>query len=214
MIFKAYHDGNDAVELSISKLRALRPISKSKTLITYFNGRKNAFAFIDMQMSKMVEDIRKVAGDMKSYGEVSFKDVLKSYDYHHRIRLEREECGTTCQNLCPLCGNITQKYHTNVCSCVIEKPYLGKKLEKKNCLSLTKQAVILTSKSSDQECGIKYDRFGENHSERVVSNITWNEEREQAVGVVKVKGFDMPVYTDQILSSKSLENQRYHWWRI
>lgn len=203
---------NTCQNLTISQLRSLKPIGDDKTLITFYNGRKNAEAIADENIHELVANIRCLAGDTESYGRVLFKDYDKTYYFHHRISIIRESDNTAHKILCPLCANINQVYHTQRCRCKVHTPFCGKLVKKDGNIKLTKQPITI-EKQDDERLDIKFDRFGENKSERTVSEIHWDCELNSLVGKIKLSNCELTVYTDQVLEKDSLEEKRYNWWR-
>lgn len=213
MIITVTLPDNTCQNLTISQLRSLKPIGDDKTLIVFYNGRKNVKAIADENIHELVANIRCLAGDTESYGRVLFKDYDNTHYFYHRISIMRGSDSTAHKILCPLCANINQVYHTQKCSCKVYTPFCGKLVNKDGKIKLTKQSITF-EKQANERLNIKCDRFGVSNFVRTVSEIHWDCELNSLVGKIKLSNCEFTVYTDQVLEKDSLEEKRYNWWRV
>lgn len=217
MYFNVALKNNEVVKITISQLRSIQVRNEVSSFVKFYNGRKTVDAVSELTIQEITKKIQEFAGNTDAYGNITFKDPLKFYEYHHRISILREEDSTACQRLCPLCGIISQVYHTQSCNCKVEIPFSGKlSTDKLGFKNLTRQVVELDLRKGDL-IGIRdlFNKHGEYKKEKPVSNIRWDEYLNVVVADFKIKGsIGILVYTDQLDNLEKLEEKRYNWYRI
>lgn len=173
---------NGSVEITISQILSLRPVtnpdSTCQTTEIAFrpaSNRKRQYGFIALSVEDIVDKIRKAVGNDEAYGDYCSSEL----SYSHRIYLGRKSDGSTHKILCPLCGNISQIYHTFRCHCSINKPFSGNITENANSgLSISKQRFEIFYDDVEKYphlsglSSLRKDYWGNLYSNRKVSNIS------------------------------------------
>ena len=217
MYFNVALENNEVVKITISQLRAIQVRNEVSSFVKFYDGRKTVNAVSELTMQEITDKVQDFAGNTEAYGDITFKDPLKFYEYHHRISILRKEDNTACQRLCPLCGSLSQIYHTQICNCKVSVPFTGKlSTDKNGDTNLTRQVVELDLREGDF-VGIQslFNKHGEYKKEKPVSNIRWDEYLNVVVADFKIKGSTgVLVYTDQLDNLEKLEEKRYNWYRI
>ena len=186
-------------ELKNSQIMSLRKVGNGCILLC--RDSKNKF---NVKTSKSIHDVvQYIRGNAINgiYGEFLGKGINR-YSEVHRIDILRKSDNTVHKTLCPLCGDISQVYHTQKCGCSIEKPFDGKL--KDNALS--KQPITI-SDTDNANLDLKFDRYGNFESERSVKNIKIL--GNVATGEVKING--KIVLVDQEFEG-NFKEQRYYWF--
>lgn len=179
-------DTNDQIKLKPSNITALRPSPFDNTTVVLFSSPKGRHVKGNFYIEESMQDIIKKITDLETIEELGnfvFSDYMDTL--RPTISLLRLEDGSPHQNVCMACGFVKQVYHSQCCSCRVERPYDGKMSNN----SLTKQILILAKKDLPEtlQNKLKFNKHGENISKRKVYDILVpNDKHEETVGKVKI----------------------------
>lgn len=184
---------NNGIELSISQIESLKPVTGNTTLVGFRTGNRirSEYAICEMNYHELCDAIRSSAGSPESYGEYNGGS---DYEHSHRIRLIRENDNSAHGVLCPLCGGVFQIYHSQRCNCKTAKPFGGDFKISDKVISLTCQPVYICKESQDAHPSlraIKQKKYKLTFIEKTISNIFISDG--SVFGIMNYKGSTIPV---------------------